>query len=354
MAENNQEKTEAPTPRRRQEAREEGNVARSMDLTAAAVVIAGIVAVGIFGEGMMRAMAQTAAVVLSGHDMPHDGKLDMQMITTLAYHTILVSAPVPILCGFAGLFVALLQVGPLMTTKPLVPNIAKLNPLKGLKNMLGLRGFVRLLMSLCKVIVIVTAASVVIRIEAKRILFLEQLDILHVTHAMAELILVMAIVLGLALIILALIDYAYQRWQHEQDLRMSKQDVKEEAKRMDGDPQIKQRRARIARQMAMQRMALAVPNADVVVTNPTHLAIALKYDRETMRAPKVVAKGADLMASRIRQIAQRHGVPLIERKPLARAMYYAVEVGQEIAPEFYTAVAEVLAHIYRLGDKVAA
>lgn len=354
MAESNQERTEAPTPRRRQEAREEGNVARSMDLTAAAVVVAGIVAVGVFGEDMIRALAQTTAIVLAGHDMPHNGQLDMQMITTLTQHTIMVSAPVPLLCGFAGLLVALMQVGPLITTKPLVPKLSKLNPLQGLKNIVGLRGFVRLLMSLCKVLVIVTAAAVVIHIEAKRILYLEQLDIAHVTHAMAELVLVMAIVLGLALIILALIDYSYQRWQHEQDLRMTKQDVKEEAKRMDGDPQIKQRRARIARQLAMQRMALAVPNADVVVTNPTHLAIALKYDRATMRAPKVVAKGADLMAARIRQIAQRHDVPLIERKPLARAMYYAVEVGEEIAPEFYTAVAEVLAHVYRLGDQVAA
>ena len=132
------------------------------------------------------------------------------------------------------------------------------------------------------------------------------------------------------------------------------QEVKEEMKRMDGDPQIKSRRMRVARQLAMQRMAQAVPKADVIITNPTHISVAIKYDRTKMRAPKVVAKGADLMAMRIRQIAERHNVPIVERKPLARAMYASVAVGQEIDPEFYTAVAEVLAYVYQLGDKVAA
>jgi flagellar biosynthetic protein FlhB len=146
----------------------------------------------------------------------------------------------------------------------------------------------------------------------------------------------------------------FQSWKREQDLRMSKHEVKEEMKRMEGDPLVKQRRTRVARQLALQRIGQAVPKADVVVTNPTHFAVALKYDNQSMRAPKVVAKGADFMAMRIRQLAVANGVPLVERKELARALYRTVEIGQEIPPEFFNAVAEILAYVYRLSGKRSA
>jgi flagellar biosynthetic protein FlhB len=186
------------------------------------------------------------------------------------------------------------------------------------------------------------------------VLHIGELEVVQAFGAACELVYALAIKLAALLIVLAIIDYAFQRWKHEQDLKMSKQEVKEEMKRMEGDPLVKQRRARVARQLAMQRVAAAVPKADVVVTNPTHFAVALQYDTKSMRAPKVVAKGADFMAMRIRQIAAVHGIPIIERKPLARALYAGVEIGQEIPPEHYAAVAEILAYVYRLAGRKSA
>jgi len=150
------------------------------------------------------------------------------------------------------------------------------------------------------------------------------------------------------------VDYGFQRWNRERDLRMTKQEGKEELRRMEGDPLVKQRRFRVARQLSLQRISQAVPKADVVVTNPTHFAVALQYQSKSMRAPKVVAKGADFLAHRIRQIAIAEGVPIVERKELARGLYYAVDIGQEITPQFYGPVAEILAYVYRLAGRKTA
>jgi flagellar biosynthetic protein FlhB len=161
-----------------------------------------------------------------------------------------------------------------------------------------------------------------------------------------------AIRVGILLLVLAIVDYAYQRFRIEKRLKMSKQEVKDEMRRMEGDPQIKQRRRQLAMQRVMQRIQKDVPTADVVVTNPTHFAIALKYDKDNMHAPRVVAKGADFLAQRIRAIAAESGVPIVERAPLARALYKLVDVGQEIPEQFYSAVAEILAYVYELSGKV--
>jgi flagellar biosynthesis protein FlhB len=190
--------------------------------------------------------------------------------------------------------------------------------------------------------------------DIRSILHLGELEMAPAFAASCELVYALGLKLAVILLVLAIIDYAFQRWKREADLKMSKQELKEELKRMDGDPLVKQRRARVARQLAMQRIAAAVPKADVIVTNPTHFAVALQYESGDMRAPKVVAKGADYMAMRIRQLAAVHGVPIVERKALARALYAGVEVGQEIPPEHYTAVAEILAYVYRLGERKSA
>ncbi|MHC5023403.1 MAG: EscU/YscU/HrcU family type III secretion system export apparatus switch protein, partial [Planctomycetota bacterium] len=155
------------------------------------------------------------------------------------------------------------------------------------------------------------------------------------------------------LLLLGFIDFFYQKWKHTQDLRMTKQQVKDEMKQAEGDPEVKKRRLRMQQQIAMQRINASVPKADVVVTNPEHIAVALQYDANRMNAPRVVAKGADFLALRIRQIAVQHGIPVVERKPLARALYREVPVGREVPPEFYQAVAEILAYVYRLGGRVA-
>jgi len=183
------------------------------------------------------------------------------------------------------------------------------------------------------------------------IVTVQQYDFLQIFAIGADVLYRLAIRLGIVLLILAIVDYAWQRWKHERELKMTKQEVKDEMKRMDGDPQIKARRRDIARQMALQRARQDVPTADVVVTNPTHFAVALKYEEGTMHAPRVVAKGADYMAMRIREIAVAHGIPILERPPLARGLYKLVEVGQEIPEQFYAAVAEILAYVYELTGK---
>jgi flagellar biosynthetic protein FlhB len=237
----------------------------------------------------------------------------------------------------------------MLTFKPLVPKFSKLSPAKGLSNLFGKRGLMRFLMSMGKVAVVSSVAGVVIYFDGPQMLSLIRLDAGQLLAAAGGLVWDLSIKIAIVLMLLALLDLVYQRWQHQQDLKMTKHEVKEEMKRMEGDPMTKQRRTKIARQMAMQRMGQAVPGADVVVTNPTHYAVALKYD-DTMAAPKVVAKGVDYMALRIRQLASANGVPIVERPPLARGMYRYVEVGQEIPAKFYSAVAEILAYVYQLNQ----
>jgi flagellar biosynthetic protein FlhB len=209
-------------------------------------------------------------------------------------------------------------------------------------------------MSLAKTIAIIALAVTVIHGDLPAILMMAELPAMSTFHIASQMVYSLALKMAAALVVLAIIDYMYQRWQHDRDMRMSKEEVKEEMRRMEGDPLVKQRRARVARQLAMQRLGTDVPKADVVVTNPTHFAIALRYDPQTMRAPKVVAKGADFMAMRIRQIAIANGVPLVERKELARGLYKAVDVGQEVPAEFYNTVAEILAYVYRLSGRRSA
>jgi len=356
MGESSQEKTEAPTARRRQEARNEGNVARSPDLTAALILLGGMLLLGNFGGRLMGGMRTAMAVILSGtiNDHPvRPGDL-MSLAAICSYITINSVGPIVVGVGVVALLATLMQVGFLITAKPLEPSLDKLNPLRGLQNLLGMRGGVRLVMSLAKVGVIGTVAILIIMSDLDKILALGSLEIRPMVIVAWHLLYWLGIKLAIVLVILAILDYAYQRWQREEDMKMTKEEIKEEMKRMDGDPLVKQRRARVARQLAMQRVGAAVPQADVVVTNPTHFAIALKYDSATMAAPKVVAKGADYMALRIRQLAMLNDVPLVERKSLARSLYKSVEVGQEVPPQFFSAIAEILAYVYRLSGKRSA
>ncbi|MAX25498.1 MAG: flagellar biosynthesis protein FlhB [Phycisphaeraceae bacterium] len=353
MAETDAEKSEAPTPRRLQEARDDGNIPKSTDLTAALSLIAAVFLLYIFGGRLLGGMKVILAAMLSNTHTPNPSRaLDVVNLPVFT-GTVLLQGLVPLTLGVAlvALVVTICQVGFVVTTKPLEIDLTKLSPLKGLKNMVSMRGWTRLVMSLGKVSIIGAVASLYIYMHRLEIIKLAELPLLAGMTAAWELVFMMALWIGAVLLILAVADYAYQRWQHHTDLKMTKQEVKEELKRMDGDPMIKQRRARVARQLAMQRTAASVPQADVIVTNPTHFAIALKYDSATMRSPKLIAKGADIMAFRIRQIAMQHEIPIVERKELARGLYRNVEVGQEVPPEYYAAVAEILAYVYRLNRR---
>jgi flagellar biosynthetic protein FlhB len=253
----------------------------------------------------------------------------------------------------AGLAGNILQIGFEIHVEPLAPKLSKLNPLTGLKRILSLRGLVELGKSLAKIVFIAAIAWGVVSGYLTEFPTLVRRDIGGIwefTHTAAFRII---LYVCLAMVVLAVLDYAYQRWQHEQSLKMTKQEVKDERKQTEGDPQIKARIRSLQRQAAYHRMMAEVPKADVVITNPTHLAVALRFDPTEMAAPRVVAKGADHIAERIRDIARSHDVPLVENKPLAQALFKLAEPGDTIPVELYRAVAEVLAYVYRLKGKHA-
>lgn len=350
MAENGEEKTEDPTPRRRQEAREDGNIARSSDLSASLSLLASIVLLHWVGMHLFEAMERAVTVMLAARQAVNPTRpSDLMGIASFTGY-VLSDGLLPIILTIAavGVLATLAQVGFIVTGKPLTPSFSKLSLIKGAKNLVNLRAGVRLVMSLGKIAILAAVAVVSIVHDLPWIMHMGRLQVAPAFTVGCQMFYSLALKLAGVLVLLAVFDYAYQRWQHQQDLRMTKQEVKEEMKRMEGDPMIKQRRSRVARQLAMQRMTAAVPQADVIVTNPTHFSVALKYDAATMRAPKLIAKGADLLAMRIRQIAATHQIPIVERKPLARALYHNIEVGQEIPPEHYAAVAEILAYVYRV------
>lgn len=346
------DKTEAPTPRRRQEAREKGQVASSADLNAAGMLLAAMIALNYAGPWMFKRISLIARTSL-GYDQP-DSLHVASAITMLTHGMKLMAFTLlPLVAVFVavGVAMSMAQVGVLFTAEPLQPKLSKISPISGFGRLFSKRSLVRLIMSLFKTALVSVVAWITIAQYLPRMVTAACLPFMGILAVAGELVFILGIRLGLALLILAIFDYVYNRWQQEQDLRMTREEVREEMKRLEGDPLMRERRKRVARQLAMQRMAQEVPGADVVVTNPTELAVAIVYDPDISSAPRVVAKGAGYMAERIRHIAAEHGVPIVERRPLAQALYKTVEAGQEIPPAFYKAVAEILAYVYELSGK---
>jgi len=352
MAEDFGEKTEAPTARRRQEARQEGHVARSADLNAAVLLLGFILLLWGFGGALVEAMRAVMGELL-GPGVLSEPQAPLQTHAMRAVARV-AAAAAPIFVGAMILAVVInvMQVGLLFTGKRLRPNLKALNPFRGVGNLFRGQGATQLVMSVLKMVLVAAAGYSAIHGKMPEIIAAQGMDYLSIFAMGSKLMFSIGLRIGLLLLVLALLDYAWQRWRHEQRLKMSKQEVKEEMRRMEGDPKIRQRRRMVQYQLAQQRMRRAVPTADVVVTNPTEIAVALKYDAQTMHAPKVVAKGQGYMAQRIRALAVEAGVPIIERKPLARALFRLVEVGQEIPEQFYAAVAEILAYVYELSGRM--
>ncbi|MGA2440857.1 MAG: flagellar biosynthesis protein FlhB [Tepidisphaeraceae bacterium] len=353
MAESASDKTEAPTPRRRTEARQQGNIARSHDLTSSVLLLGGLMLMKWFGPRVMSALRDIVADMLSGSSMSNfeTRRIGEQIMHSLNAVGISLA---PLLGGamFIVIVANLAQVGFNFSPQRLAINFAALNPVRGLNKIFGFgQGGLQLLLNLLKVALVSLVAWSAVGGRLGQIIAVQRLSHLQLFAFAADMIFSIGIRVGALLLILAIIDYLLQRFRVERNLRMTKSEVKDEMRSMEGDPMMKQRRRQIAVQRAMQRLKKDVPKADVVVTNPTHYAIALQYDQTKMRAPKVVAKGVDYMAQRIRLLAAEAGVPIIERPPLARAIYRMVDVGQEIPEEFYAAVAEILAYVYELTGK---
>jgi len=241
-----------------------------------------------------------------------------------------------------------MQIGLIFSAESIKPKLSKLDPIKGFGRLFSKQSLMELFKSLAKLAIIGGVGYLAIKSEMAPVFVLGEMDLMSIGAFISKAILKISFKCTLAMIFLVVIDFAFQKWEFEKKIKMTKKEVKDEHKRSEGDPLIKQRIRSIQMQMARKRMMQSVPEADVVITNPTHLAVALKYDSATMSAPKLLAKGAGRLASRIKELAEQHEIPVVENKPLAQNLYALVESGQEIPAELYQAVAEVLAYIYKL------
>ena len=352
MAEENGDKTEAPTPRRRQQADEQGDIARSQDLVAAALMVGAMLLLKYYGAGVILSLRTLLAEML-GKASLSDFSGDSALNSLLRAVSVAGRALAPLFIGLVliALVGNFLQIGFRFNPAKLQPNLQVLNPFGRIGRLFGGRSPVQGAMTLLKFALIAAVAYSALRDRLLPIIKSQGLDFFQIFALGAEVVYAVVFRIGMALLILAIIDYVWQRYRHEQDLKMSKQEVKDEMRSMDGDPKIKQRRRQIAIQIANNKLKKTVPTADVVVTNPTEFAVALKYDPDTMHAPRVIAKGQGTAATNIRRIAIANGIPILERKPLARALYRLVEVGQEVPEQFYAAIAEILAYVYELSGK---
>jgi flagellar biosynthetic protein FlhB len=283
---------------------------------------------------------------------PAFGPADLHVLLIEMFtHVILILAPLLLVVAFAGVAANVVQKGFMLTGESLKPNFSKMNPLKGLKRLVSIRSLAEVAKTIFKVLFVGTVAYLMLRKELPVFPSLIHMSVGQILTYACQTALKIAFFTCLALLILAILDYAFQRWRHEEDLKMTKQEVKDEAKQREGDPQVKSRIRKVQTEMARKRSMQSVPEADVVVTNPTHLAVALKYTAGLMDAPIVVAKGAGNMALQIRRIAEEHDIPIVENKPLAQALFKAVEPGEFIPEGLYQAVAEILAYVYRLKGR---
>lgn len=344
------EKTEEPTAKRKADARKKGQVGRSQEVNAAFVLLVGFLILRLLGGNAIAEIMNYSTYIFGNLNADINEESIMQMFIGMIILLAKTSMPLMVFIMIIGLAMNIAQVGFMFTTEQLQFNPGKLSPISGFKRMFSKRSLVELVKSLIKIVIIGYFVFSYLSDEIFQIPKLIYMDLMAGLNKMSDSIFTLAFKIIGVFMIMAAMDYAYQKWQNNQDLKMSKQEVKEEFKQQEGDPKIKGKIRQKQRQMAMARMMQEVPKADVIVTNPTHFAVALKYE-SGMSAPIVVAKGQDLVAQKIKELARESRIPIVENKPLARAIYAAVEVGGVIPQELYKAVAEVLAYVYRLKNK---
>jgi flagellar biosynthetic protein FlhB len=349
MAEQGQERTEDATPKRKQDARKKGQSARSAELPAALGLLAGLVTVRIAGPLMWQGLAQIVQGDLAALAQPD---LTANVALGLLGHSLLAGflAVVPLLAALmlGGVVTSVVQTGGIVAANAIAPKFDRVNPGTGLKRLLSTRTGFELGKTAARLAIFLAVAASMAPTTVADVVRLGTTGLSAVPAVLGGAAFDVLLRLAAAGAILAALDYLFQRWQFTRGLRMTRQEVRDELRQTEGDPQIKQRIRRLQRQRARQRMMQAVPQATVVLANPTHVAVALRYESGKSRAPVVVAKGRDLMAQQIKALAAQHGVPIIENPPLARSLYASVKLGREIPFQLYRAVAEVLAFVYRL------
>lgn len=347
------EKTEKATPKKRQDSRKKGQVAKSQDVNTAIVIISVFAVLLFAGPYFLE--------IIIGF-VKHSFQEYMLMdLTEASFHMIfldilkellLLLGPIMAAALVGGVIANYIQVGTLFSTEVIQPKLEKLDPIKGFKRIFSVRALVELLKSMLKISIVGVVAFSILWMKIDEILNLSQHTVGTALGIIASLTAQMGIYAGIALLALSLLDFLYQKYDFEKNIRMSKQDIKDEHKNSEGDPLIKSKIKQKQREMAMARMMQEVPQADVVITNPTHYAIALKYDEAKSDAPIVVAKGVDFVAQKIKLVAKENDVVAVENRPLARALYDQAEIGQAIPEAFFKAVAEILAYVYRIKHKI--
>ena len=348
-----EEKTEKPTSKKRQDARKKGSVAKSEEINSVVVFFTALAIFMYIGGWMMGQLIEYTKFFLSQAGTLSFG---VENAPRLLMDTVLFSmrilAPFLFAVALAALISNIAQVGFNFNLSVLKFSPNKWNPISGMKKFFSFRRLAELPKALAKLLIIGLVAYYVLKNQMSKLPSLIFMEVPDILAYIAKIALLLALYVALVMVFLAIIDYAFQKWRHEKSLMMTKQEVKDERKNREGDQKVKARIRSMQYEMFRRRMMEGVKKADVVITNPTHLAVALLFDQAAMSAPQVVAKGANLVAERIKEVARENGVPIVENKPLAQSLYKMVEIGHFIPVELYRAVAEVLAYVYRLKGRV--
>lgn len=351
MAGEDQEKTEEATSKKIEDARKEGNVPKSQDATAVVTLIVAITVtlflIGFLGERITNLYKYYQSFV--------GIELDMRIVHSIIIKSVLegliILAPITLSIMIAGILGNIMQFGFIFTTKPIMPNLGKINPLKGLKNLFSLKKLIESIKIILKVSVIFTIAFTVLLYFMRELPRVELYGIFDQMLWLRDKVVILVAIVIIAFVIIAVLDVFLVRFEYFKGLRMSKQEIKDEYKQMEGDPQVKGRIRRLQMEAARRRMVQDVAGADVVITNPTHYAVAIRYDTTKEQAPRVVAKGVDHLALKIREVAYKNGVVVYENPPLARELYKICDVNDIIPRELFKAVAEVLSFVYNSNSK---
>ncbi|NLL69636.1 MAG: flagellar biosynthesis protein FlhB [Epulopiscium sp.] len=348
------EKTEKATPRKREKAREEGQIAKSTEVNTAFLLVSMFLGIKIFSPYVYDQLLQLFRYTYQMFSMREDFYQEDYMGRWGAYlfqKTVFILGPFLIIALLAGITANFLQVGWHPTWKPLQPKWNRLSPLQGFKRLFSKRALMEFMKSILKIVIIGFILYSSIKKEKNNIYLLYDMNVLQIVGYVGNIAIGMALKVGIFFIFLAVGDFIYQKYELEQDLKMTKQELKEEYKMQEGNPEIKGKIRQKMREISMRRMMQDLPQADVIITNPTHFAVAIQYDPDTGQAPVVIAKGMNLVAQRIKEIGKENNIQIVENKPLARTLYYTVDIGKEIPPELYQTVAEILAWVYQLKHR---
>lgn len=347
------EKTEKPTPKKRRDARKEGQVLQSKEITTSFVLLVCFLGLKLFGNYILNFILSLFEEMFSNIEnvdqLFYENNLMINFVKVISSFFTIVS-PILIAAFLSALIINYLQVGFLFTTKPLNIKLSRINPIEGLKRIFSKRSLLELVKSILKICLIGYVGYTYVIKNIDQVMNLSNYEPKSILINFSSMAFDFLIRIVGTTIAIALLDYFFQWKQHEKSLMMTKQEIKEEYKQTEGDPLIKSKIKEKQRSMAMSRMMQDIPKADVIITNPTHIAVAIKYDKDLYRAPYVLAKGADLIAENIKKVGKEHTIPIVENKPLARAIYETLDIGDVIPEELYEAIAEILAYVYSLKE----